>query len=80
MVVSRSQSFLVASLTYATLAFFSFFCLFPFLWMLDTALKPAVEVMSDHPSFLIGAPTLKNFESVLFDSAFLSRFRGQAFR
>jgi multiple sugar transport system permease protein len=75
MVVARSQSVFVATLTYATLAFFSFFCLFPFLWMLDTALKPAVEVVSDRPSFLISAPTLKNFESILFDSDFALYFR-----
>ena len=42
MVVSRSQGVFVATLTYATLAFFSFFCLFPFLWMLDTDRKSVV--------------------------------------
>jgi multiple sugar transport system permease protein len=75
MVVSRSHRYFAATLTYATLAFFCFFCLFPFLWMLDTALKPAVEVMSDRPSFLIASPTLQNFKSVLFDSDFVIYFR-----
>jgi multiple sugar transport system permease protein len=75
MVVSRSQSVVTSTLTYATLVFFCCFCLFPFLWMLDTALKPSVEVMNDHPSFMIAAPTLKNFASVLFDSDFTLYFR-----
>jgi multiple sugar transport system permease protein len=37
------------SATYATLAAFAAFCLFPFLWMVDTALKPPDEVRSLNP-------------------------------
>jgi ABC-type glycerol-3-phosphate transport system permease component len=75
MVVARSHRLFTATLTGVTLAFFCVLCLFPFLWMLDTALKPAAEVMSSRPSFLIAAPTLRNFEAVLLESDFLVYFR-----
>ncbi|MDQ0467330.1 carbohydrate ABC transporter permease [Labrys wisconsinensis] len=75
MVVNRSQRLIAGVATYATLAVFCVLCLFPFLWMLDTALKPPAEVMSSRPTFLIAAPTLKNFAAVLLDSDFLVYFR-----
>ena len=61
--------------TYGILLGVSAFCLFPFLWMLDTALKPTAEILSDTPTFLIRAPTLENFANVLFGSPFLLYFR-----
>jgi multiple sugar transport system permease protein len=64
-----------ASVTYATLAAFAAFCLFPFLWMLDTALKPPDEVRSLNPTFTILHPTLDNFRHVLTDGNFLVYFR-----
>ncbi|PRH84781.1 carbohydrate ABC transporter permease [Labrys okinawensis] len=75
MVISRSQRLIAASLTYGILALLCLFCLFPFVWMVDTALKPASEVMSNEPSLLIAAPTLDNFARVLFESDFLTYFR-----
>ena len=75
MVIARNVRIVTATLTYLTLVLFSIFCLFPFLWMLDTALKPTVEVMSAHPTFWIASPTLQNFRSVLFESDFLTYFR-----
>lgn len=61
--------------TYATLAVFATFCLFPFLWMVDTALKPPTEVRSLNPTFWIAHPTLENFHHVLTDGNFLIFFR-----
>ena len=75
MLVSRRHRLLAEPITYAVLTVFAVFCLFPFLWMLDTALKPTVEIMSTKPTFLIGKPTLANFRAVLFDSQFAVYFR-----
>jgi multiple sugar transport system permease protein len=61
--------------TYFTLTTFCVYCLFPFLWMIDTAFKPIGEIRSTTPTFLILGPTLDNFRRVLFDTAFLIFFR-----
>ncbi len=60
MVVGTSQRSLRGVLTYGTLILFAAYSLFPFLWMIDTALKPVEEVRSADPSFWIDAPTLSN--------------------
>ena len=60
---------------YLTLAAFCIFCLFPFLWMVDTALKPLAEVRSANPTFWIQHPTLENFIHVVSDDNFLVYFR-----
>jgi multiple sugar transport system permease protein len=78
MIVNKRQRAINASLTYLTLGAFTIFCLFPFLWMLDTALKPLEEIRSVAPSFLIANPTLDNFRHVLFDSEFVGYFRNSA--
>jgi len=75
MVIGRLERRLSASATYATLAFFVAFCLFPFLWMVDTALKPPAEVRSVNPTFWIAHSTLENFHRVLTDGNFLIYFR-----
>lgn len=74
MVVSPQYRFFVTLATYTILAFFVCLCLFPFLWMIDTALKPMNEVMSTNPTFLIEHPTFENFRKVLFESQFLVYF------
>lgn len=60
---------------YAVLLAFSAFCLFPVLWMADTAFKPASEVLSASPSFFIHRPTFANFGTVLLRSPFLLYLR-----
>lgn len=75
MVVTRKARIISKTVTYGVLIAFSVYCLFPFLWMFDTALKPQVEVMSVNPTFLIKAPTLANFSHVLFNSQFAVYFR-----
>jgi multiple sugar transport system permease protein len=75
MVTSGLERRLRAGATYATLALFAVFCLFPFLWMLDTSLKPPGEVRSLNPTFWIVNPTLENFNHVLTDGNFLVYFR-----
>ena len=75
MVTSGLERQARAGATYATLALFAVFCLFPFLWMLDTSLKPPDEVRSLNPTFWIVHPTLVNFNHVLTDGNFLIYFR-----
>ena len=75
MVTSGFERGARACLTYATLALFAAYCLFPFLWMVDTALKPPGEVRSLNPTFWIVHPTLENFNHVLTDGNFLVYFR-----
>ena len=51
--------------TYVLLVFFSLYCIFPFIWMLISALKPKTEIRTATPTFLIQEPTLENFRRVL---------------
>lgn len=39
--------------TYALLVIFSLYCIFPFIWMLISALKPKTEIRTATPTFLI---------------------------
>ena len=75
MVRSPAQRRAATALPYATLILFAVFCLFPLLWMLDTALKAPSDIMTADPTFLIHRPTLDNFRRVLFDSPFATYFR-----
>ena len=75
MVVSGRTRLLHRGTTYAVLLLLSAFCLFPFAWMLDTALKPLSEVQSLHPTFAIARPTLDSFRRVLFTTEFPVYFR-----
>lgn len=75
MVTGRARRIGFAALTYVTLTVFSIYCLFPFLWMIDTALKPTENIRSLNPSFFIRSPTLSHFNDVLWHSPFLIYFR-----
>jgi len=75
MVERPSSRRLTAVLTYAVLLGFAAYCLVPFLWMVDTAIKPTPEIRSTHPTFLIEHPTLAHFARVIFDTSFLVFFR-----
>ena len=74
MVETKRTRTLRAALTYAVLVAFSLHCIFPFAWMVDTALKPTAEIMTKDPTFWISTPTLANFVAVLVDSPFLVYF------
>ncbi len=58
--------------TYVLLVLFSIYCIFPFVWMVISALKPKTEIRTATPSFSIAEPTLENFKRVLFDVGFLN--------
>lgn len=75
MSTSLTHSKALKIVIYFTLAVFTLYCLFPFLWMVDTAFKPINEIRSSTPTFHIVNATLSNFQRVLFDTAFLTFFR-----
>lgn len=58
--------------TYILLVVFSIYTMFPFVWMLICSFKPKTEIRTATPSFLIDAPTLENFQRVLFDAGFVN--------
>ncbi|WP_424768741.1 carbohydrate ABC transporter permease [Paenibacillus sp. sgz302251] len=74
MVTSHRQKRLLQVLTYTVLLLFAFYCLFPFLWMVDTALKPTDQIRAANPTFWIDSPTFKHFENVLYNSKFSTYF------
>lgn len=79
MLISRGKQRFFTLLTYTVLVVFSIYCLFPFLWMLATSLKPDVEIRTVNPTFWINAPTWKHFDNVLNGSAFLTFFKNSVF-
>ena len=74
MVVSARHRTLSGLATGGVLAFFVAFCAFPFVWMLDTAFKPAAEIFSTTPTLWIASPTFGNFRAVVLESPFLIYF------
>jgi len=63
------------SLTYLLLVALCLYTLFPFVWMLISALKPKDEIRARTPSFFIHSPTLENFVQVLVQHDFLTYIR-----
>lgn len=64
-----------AALTYVLLTVLTVYCLFPFAWMVLSALKPIDEIRSRTPTFRIEKPTLENFTAVLVDHGFTTYIR-----
>ena len=65
--------------TYILLVCFSIYCIFPFVWMVISALKPKTEIRTATPTFFIHSPTLENFQRVLFDAGFLKYIKNSLF-
>lgn len=70
--LNKRNRIIAKVITYVLLVFFSVYCIFPFIWMVISALKPKTEIRTATPSFLISEPTLENFKRVLFDVGFLN--------
>lgn len=70
---TRSYKFVIAfsSIT------IGIFVIFPLLWMFNTALKPSTETFK--LSLFFATPTLKNFQSVLFDKDILTNLGNSLF-
>lgn len=71
MLNSKRQNRINSAVTYVLLTVFSVYCLFPFIWMVISALKPKTEIRVAEPSFFISEPTVENFRRVLFDTGFV---------
>lgn len=74
MVASRNQKLFMKALTYAVLILFTVYCLFPFLWMIVTSLKPTDQIRSVNPTFWIENPTFEHFANVMYHSKFGTYF------
>lgn len=70
--LNRRNRKIAQVVTYVLLVVFSIYCIFPFIWMVISALKPKTEIRTATPSFAIAEPTLANFKRVLIDVGFLN--------
>ncbi|WP_322905917.1 carbohydrate ABC transporter permease [Paenibacillus campi] len=77
--MSKQKQLFFQVLTYVILLGFSFYCLFPFLWMVVTALKPTDQIRTITPSFIVDHPTMEHFINVITQSKFLTYFRNSVF-
>lgn len=71
MLNSKKQTRINHIVTCFSLALFSIYCLFPFVWMVISALKPKAEIRTANPTFYIKNATFENFTKVLFDTGFV---------
>ena len=69
--ISKKKRFYINIISYLLLILFAFICVFPFYWMILSALKPDSEIRSAFPSLITRMPTLKNFTTVLYTAGFL---------
>lgn len=67
---SKKTRALTKTVTYILLILISIVCVFPFFWMVISALKPITEIRTAVPSLTIHSPTLSNFSSVLIGRGF----------
>jgi ABC-type glycerol-3-phosphate transport system permease component len=79
MVKGKSEILFSKIATYLILSFCSIFSIFPFFWMISTALKPDTEIYSTTPSFFSNNFSLSNFIEVLNESDFLTFFKNSFF-
>lgn len=70
MIRSRRGKIVRTGLIALGLAFFLTWALFPIYWVLSTSLKADPEIYALPPTLWPVAPTLKNYEEILFKSAF----------
>ncbi|MNJ25674.1 Inner membrane ABC transporter permease protein YcjP [compost metagenome] len=79
MLMSKRKKNFLQAVTYVVLIGFALYCVFPFLWMFVTSIKPPNEIRSITPSFWTDAPTFMHFDNVLNNSAFLTFFKNSLF-
>lgn len=68
----RQKRRIVSVVSYVLLIIISFVCIFPLVWMIVCSFKPKTEIRTATPSFIIHAPTLQNFNTVLFEAGFVN--------
>ena len=68
--LKKHKKVITTIITYVTISLISIYCMFPFVWMMISALKPKNEIRTAVPSLIINKPTLMNFERVLIELEF----------
>lgn len=71
MISTRKRVF-INVISYILLTIIALICVFPFYWMILSALKPDAEIRAAVPALIPAMPTLKNFSKVLFTAGFLT--------
>lgn len=71
----KTQRRLSHLVTYVLLAVLTVYCIFPFVWMVISSLKPKNEIRARVPSFAIENLTLENFTNVLVNHNFTTYIR-----
>lgn len=69
---SKRTRILCKTATYVLISIYAVICVFPFLWMVLSALKPKDEIRAAIPTFTIANPTFENFKRVLVDNGFIT--------
>lgn len=70
--LNKKRRAITKVVTYIFLIIISIYTMFPFVWMLICSFKPKTEIRTATPSLLIDAPTLDNFQKVLFEAGFIN--------
>lgn len=71
MLLSKKNTRIINIVRHIILTVITIYCVFPFLWMVISSLKPKTEIRTATPTMIIHHPTLENFRYVLFDKGFL---------
>jgi len=77
--VSTKKRRFINAISYILLILISIICVFPFYWMVVSAIKPDAEIRSAVPSLMTLAPTMKNFARVLFSAGFIRYIKNSFF-
>ena len=77
--VSKKKRRFINAISYILLILISIICVFPFYWMVVSAIKPDAEIRSAVPSLMTLAPTMKNFARVLFSAGFIRYIKNSFF-
>ncbi|MCI8948653.1 MAG: carbohydrate ABC transporter permease [Lachnospiraceae bacterium] len=77
--LSRKKRLFIQVVSYLLLILFTLICVFPFYWMVLSAIKPDSEIRSAVPSLVTAMPTGKNFSKVLFTAGFLKYIKNSFF-
>lgn len=70
--LNKRNRVITKTVSYVLLVICALYCVFPFVWMVISSFKPKDEIRTATPSFFINAPTLDNFNKVLFNAGFIN--------
>lgn len=70
--ISKKKKRVINIVSYVLLILFAFICVFPFYWMIVSALKPDSEIRAAIPVLIPKSVTFDNFNKVLFKAGFIN--------